>query len=120
MARKARSSRRQLAEQALEELFASQIPDKDTGPDPHDIKEPPAAAGGMVARRGLGLNPMPHTIELDELDRDRANLVLTLLFEATGETMGLEEAVRVALACCPLDAALIARAWAEFSSRGDE
>lgn len=98
--RKKRPTRRQLADEALDRLLGGIIPEKDTGPDPTDIR--PAEIDALSR----------HQVTLDEDERARANEILNILFELTGRQMDVAEALRVALNACPLEQDGIARAFA--------
>lgn len=119
MARKPRSKQDQELEDALDRLFATPVPVKDSGPDPLDIldsDEPaPAARPG---RRGTGATAgkaraagkasaaaagATCEVVLDAADRLRANMLLDRLYELTGEHHDLATALRLALHACPLD-----------------
>jgi hypothetical protein len=118
MPKKPRSKQEQEMEDALDRLFATPVPEKDTGPDPLDIlalDQPAAAtpAAGKTARRAVKAADKARAgtsacqVELDAADRLRANMLIDRLDELTGEHHDLATALRVALHACPLDLAQI-------------
>ena len=90
---------------ALFEALQTEVPVKDTGPDPDDIlagffDEEEEARDPIGGHSGDSRSVV---LQLDELDRERAQQIVDLIRNQTGEQIDLLDAVRIALFVCPLD-----------------
>ena len=91
---------------ALFEALKTQVPHKDTGPDPDDIlaglfdddDEKDADQSELNIR-----DSRASAIELDDIDRERVEQIVQLIRNQTGEQIDAADAIRIALFLCPLD-----------------
>ncbi len=115
-------NRRADMDEALFEALASSIPPKNTGPDPDDIlgdigeddRGDDDDSGNARVQRLENRNLV---VGLDDIDTHRANKIVALVREQTGEQVDLASAIKIALSLCPLDEQKIGTAYRGIMAR---
>jgi len=120
MAKPNRSSqklnRRSDMDDALFDALASNVPEKNTGPDPDDILGKVLEDDVEGAREQCGKG-RDVTVELDDVDRQRAQQITEIVRHQTGEQIDLAGAIKIALALCSMNEQEVDAAYAETRSR---
>ncbi|MCF6198301.1 MAG: hypothetical protein L3J67_02700 [Hyphomicrobiaceae bacterium] len=109
MAKRKRPNRSRDMDEALFEALKTQVPPKDTGPDPDDIlaglfedelkgKEHRGDGVGSLAAEA-----MVFSVELDAVGLARAQEIVDLIKTQTGEQVDIADALKIALFCDPLE-----------------
>ena len=105
---------------ALFEALASDIPDKNTGPDPNEIlgdifESNEGADTDILSAHDRRVRKI--TVVLDKFEVERAGQIVELVRAQTGEQIDTAEAIRVALGVCEMDEQLIERAYQQLCLR---
>ncbi len=117
MAKQKRLNRTTDMDNALFEALKTRVPKKDTGPDPDDILSGLFDDDEDEPLQQLSGENREIRVTLDDVDRQYAQKIMELVRHQTGEQIDLAQAIKIALALCPINEQEIGTAFAETRSR---
>ena len=108
---------------ALFEALASDIPEKNTGPDPEHILRDlfeGESEGDIDIARARRSRVRTTTVALDEFEVKRVEQIVEIVRAQTGEQINTADALRITLGVCEMDEHIIERAYRQLCVRERE